>query len=128
MGVIGVTYIEQRKNADELPAMGLIFNADSDGKAVIKGFLPEYKGNLLQVGDKIVRVLNKEFNNANYMTIIDSINAMKAGDTYLIDIIRGNSELQITETLYTKIDQHVLIASDKASERALKLRAILQKN
>jgi hypothetical protein len=62
------------------------------------------------------------------MTIIDSINAMKAGDTYLIDIIRGNSELQITETLYTKIDQHVLIASDKASERALKLRAILQKN
>jgi hypothetical protein len=80
------------------------------------------------VGDKIVRVLNKEFNNANYMTIIDSINAMKAGDTYLIDIIRGNSELQITETLYTKIDQHVLIASDKASERALKLRAILQKN
>ncbi len=128
MGVIGVTYIEQRKNADELPAMGLIFNADSDGKAVIKGLLPEYKGNLLQVGDKIVRVLNKEFNNANYMTIIDSINAMKAGDTYLIDIIRGNSELQITETLYTKIDQHVLIASDKASERALKLRAILQKN
>ena len=128
LGIIGVTYIEQRRNIDELPAMGLIWDADKAGNIVIKEFLPEYKGDLLQVGDKIVRVLNKEFNNANYRDIMDSINAMKVGDTYTIDIIRGESKLQISETLYAKIDRHVLETSDKASDRALKLRAILQKN
>ena len=128
LGVIGVTYIEQRRNIDNLPVMGLMWDADKAGNVVIKEFLPEYKGDLLQVGDTIVRVLNKDFNNANYRAIMDSINAMKVGDSYTIDIIRDENKLQITETLYAKIDRHVLVASDKTSERALKLRAILQKN
>ncbi len=128
LGIIGVTYIEQRRNIDNLPVMGLMWDADKAGNVVIKEFSPEYKGDLLQVGDKIVRVLNKDFNNTNYRAIMDSINAMKVGDSYTIDIIRDENKLQITETLYAKIDRNVLVASDKTSDRALKLRAILQKN
>ena len=43
LGVIGVTYIEQRRNIDNLPVMGLMWDSDKAGNVVINEFLPEYK-------------------------------------------------------------------------------------
>ena len=128
MAVVGVSYIEQRTNEEGAPVMGLNFDTDEKGNIVIKGFTPEYKGDQLRVGDKIQKVFDMDFNSVNYPVITEKIHGMKPGDTYDIQIKRGEDELKIQEALFTKIDQHVLETDPQATERALTLRKKLLSN
>lgn len=128
MQVVGVQYIEQRENTEGVATMGLEIAGDKEGNIIIEDFSSEYKGNLLLKGDRILKVFDMEFNDTNHRTIMNRIKDMKPGDSYVIDIMRDKSEMRITESLYSKIDKHIFEIDQKASERALKLRAKLVKN
>lgn len=128
MKEVGVRYVEQRENTEGVATMGLDIVANKDGHIIINDLTAEYKGDLLQKGDRILKVLDLEFNNGNYHSIMNQIKAMQPGDPYTIEIIREQKELSITESLYTKIDKHVFEVDPEASERALRLRDRLLKN
>ena len=105
--------------------MGIIIEPNNTGKIVIVGLTNDYTGSLLEGGDIITRINNKEINHSNYKEIMNGISEMEVGDDYQLDIIRNGIEIKITEKLYVKYDKNVFEVDQNASGKSKKLRKIV---
>jgi predicted metalloprotease with PDZ domain len=129
MSSIGISYYKQRKNAENLATLGIGIAGNSDGKGHINSLSSDYKGSLLEVGDIIKSINGIELvDSATYMTIMDGIKKMNVGEQYEIVIFRKQEEKTISETLYTKYDQHVFEIDPNATEEEQKLRKMWMTN
>ncbi len=129
MSSIGISYYKQRKSAENLATLGIGIAGNSDIKGYINSLSSDYKGSLLEVGDIIKSINGIELvDSATYMTIMDGIKKMNVGEQYEIVIFRKQEEKTISETLYTKYDQHVFEIDPNATEEEQKLRKMWMTN
>lgn len=122
MRAIGINYYKKRLNPNNIPTMGLHIEPDGSGKAKITSLSPDYKGSMLKTGDIITHIYDKEVTRSAFLEITNTIEKMKVGDEYRLNIIRNGSTLKITEKLYAKYDENIFEIDQNASRKAMELR------
>ena len=125
MKAIGINYYNKRVSPDNIPTMGLNIEPDGDGKAKIISLLSDYEGSLLKKGDIITHINDKEVTRSTFTEIRNTIQTMKVGDEYQLDIIRNGSSVKITESLYVKYDYNLFELDQNSSGETMKMREII---
>jgi type II secretory pathway component PulC len=105
--------------------MGFTIEPDKDNQPTVGSLSSEYGGTQVKVGDIITHINDTELKQSTYLTLFESIQKMKIGDEYHLDIIRNGKAFKITENLYAKYDKNVFELDSKASKESIKLREIV---
>jgi predicted metalloprotease with PDZ domain len=121
---LGIKYIFSQPSENKTPIFGLHLGSPDGIHLSINGFAREHKNFGLKKGDIILKAFGEDVTLENASDIIERKNKMNPGDTYEVNVKRGDEELTYTGTLFERMDYHILKVDENCTEEQKQFRNV----